>query len=107
VARDHYTNHNVLHRWLREVPEPAAFVSPHATQKSVPAFIESPNTDGLGLPIPSTTSISLGRCVRGELALDLAQDHPKMVRWRLSTARSRLNCMAWPPVPRRVLPSCA
>ena len=44
VAREHGINHKVLHRWMREVPEPGTLGLPHASHNAVPAFIELPIT---------------------------------------------------------------
>lgn len=50
VAREHGVNHKVLHRLLREVPQPAALGLPHASHEAVPAFIELPIAEAFAAP---------------------------------------------------------
>ena len=47
VARNHGINHNILHRWLRELPDPVPARLPQTTHKAVPAFIELPITESV------------------------------------------------------------
>jgi len=47
VARNHGINHNILHRWLRELPDPAPARLPQTTHKAVPAFIELPIAESM------------------------------------------------------------
>ena len=45
VARNHGINHNILHRWLREPPEPGALRLPDITPKAVPALLPLLNSE--------------------------------------------------------------
>lgn len=44
MARNHGFNHNILHRWLRELPDRTPARLTQTTPKPVPAFIELPIT---------------------------------------------------------------
>ena len=71
VAREHGINHNVLHRWLREVPEPAALGLPHASHKAVPAFIELPIAEALAAPAVAPDNVHI-EIQRGDLSVKLS-----------------------------------
>jgi transposase-like protein len=57
VARNHGINHNILHRWLRELPEPGALRLPQTTHKAVPAFIELPITEPIATAAVAVDSV--------------------------------------------------
>ena len=69
VARNHGINHNVLHRWLRELPEYAELCWPSVSNKSTPAFIELPITEPLPKPTesPACSPTAVNDSVRVEI----------------------------------------
>ena len=85
VARNHGINHNILHRWLRELPDSAQPRIHSAVDVTPPGFIELPLPVALPAPSPPTTQ----GCVhldlqRGDLSLKLS--------WPASSAA---ECAVW------------
>jgi transposase-like protein len=89
VARNHGINHNILHRWLRELSDSG---QPHihsTVDLRPPGFIELPIPQALPEPSPPTTPPITEGCVhlelqRGELSLKLS--------WPASSAT---ECAVW------------
>ena len=85
VARNHAINHNILHRWLRELPGSG---QPHihsAVDVTPPGFIELP----MPAPLPALSEPTTDGCVhlelqRGDLSLKLS--------WPASSAA---ECAVW------------
>lgn len=85
VARNHGINHNILHRWLRELSDSG---QPHihsAVDLRPPGFIELP----IPAALPASSAPTTEGCVhlelqRGELSLKLA--------WPASSAA---ECAVW------------
>jgi transposase len=89
VARNHGINHNILHRWLREPPEPGALRLPDITPKAVPAFIELPITDALAAPVVAADRVHV-EVQRGDLSVKLscsATAAPACTQWLLELLR--------------------
>jgi transposase len=68
VARNHGINHNILHRWLRELPDSVPARLPQATHKAVPAFIELPIADSIA-PAAVTADTVHVEIQRGDLSV--------------------------------------
>jgi transposase len=89
VARNYGINHNILHRWLRELPDPAPARLPQATHKAVLAFIELPITD-LIAPAVVTADSAHVEIQRGDLSVKLrwpAAALPPCTQWLLELLR--------------------
>ena len=89
VARNHGINHNILHRWLRELPDPAPARLPQATHKAVPAFIELPIADSI-VPAAVTADTVHVEIHRGDLSVKLrwpAVAAPACAQWLLELLR--------------------
>jgi transposase len=85
VARNHGINHNILHRWLRELPGSDQPRTHSPVDLTPSGFIELPMPAALPAPSPSTTE----GCVhvdlqRGDLTLKLS--------WPASSAA---ECALW------------
>ena len=83
VARNHGINHNILHRWLRELPDPAGALLSQTTHKAVPAFIELPITERTVPTVVAAGSVHV-EIQRGDLSIKL--------RWPVSSASA---CSQW------------
>ena len=83
VARNHGINHNILHRWLRELPGPAPARLPQTPHKAAPAFIELPITESIAPAVVATDSVHI-EIQRGDLSVKLA--------WPASSAQA---CTQW------------
>jgi len=85
VARNHGINHNILHRWLRELPEPGALRLPGVMDKAVPAFIELPIAESMApaAVTPDADSVHV-EIQRGDLSVTL--------RWPVASAPA---CAQW------------
>jgi transposase-like protein len=89
VARNHGINHNILHRWLRELPDPAALRLPQATHKAVPAFIELPIADSIAPAVVTADTVHV-EIQRGDLSVKLrwpAVAAPACAQWLLELLR--------------------
>ncbi|PUE48552.1 hypothetical protein B9Z45_15925 [Limnohabitans sp. 2KL-17] len=89
VARNHGINHNILHRWLRELPELVPPRLPGTVSTAVPDFIELPITAPLASPAAPTDSIRL-ELVRRDLSLTVhwpASAAPSCAQWLLELLR--------------------
>jgi transposase-like protein len=89
VARNHGINHNILHRWLRELPDPASLRLPQTAHKAVPAFIELPITDALAAPVGVADSVHI-EIQQGDLSVKLscsARAAPACTQWLLELLR--------------------
>ena len=85
VARNHGINHNILHRWLRELPGSDQPRTHSPVDLTPPGFIELP----LPAALPTRTPPATERCVhldlqRGDLSLKLS--------WPASSAA---ECAVW------------
>ena len=89
VARNHGINHNILHRWLRELPDPAPPRLPQATHKAVPAFIELPIADSIAPAVVTADTVHV-EIQRGDLSVKLrwpAVAAPACAQWLLELLR--------------------
>jgi transposase-like protein len=89
VARHHGINHNILHRWLRELPDPAPARLPQTTHKAVPAFIELSIADSIA-PAAVTADTVHVEIHRGDLSVKLrwpAAAPPPCAQWLLELLR--------------------
>jgi transposase-like protein len=89
VARNHGINHNILHRWLRELPDPAALRLPQTSHKAVPAFIELPITEPIATAAVAVDSVHV-EIHRGDLSVKLrwpAVAAPACAQWLLELLR--------------------
>ena len=89
VARNHGINHNILHRWLRELPDPAPDRLPQTTHKAVPAFIELPITESIAPAVVAADSVHI-EIQRGDLSIKLrlpAAVQPPCTQWLLELLR--------------------
>jgi transposase-like protein len=89
VARNHGINHNILHRWLRELPDPAALRLPQTAHKAVPAFIELPIADSIAPAAVAVDSVHV-EIQRGDLSVKLcwpAAETPACTQWLLELLR--------------------
>jgi transposase len=89
VARNHGINHNILHRWLRELPDPAPARLPQATHKAVPAFIELPIADSIAPAVVTADTVHV-EIQRGDLSVKLrwpAVAAPACAQWLLELLR--------------------
>ena len=89
VARNHGINHNILHRWLRELPDSGQSRTRSVVDLTPPGFIELPMPAALPVPSPPTTPPITEGCVhlelqRGDLSLKLS--------W---PAASAAECAVW------------
>ena len=89
VARNHGINHNILHRWLRELSDCGQARIHSAADLTPPGFIELPMPQALPVPSPPITPLITEGCVhlelqRGELSLKLS--------WAASSAA---ECAVW------------
>jgi transposase-like protein len=93
VARNHGINHNILHRWLRELPEPGALRLPGVIDKAVPAFIELPIAEPIA---PAAVAADADadtvhvEVQRGDLSVQLrwpAAAAPACTQWLLELLR--------------------
>jgi transposase-like protein len=91
VARNHGINHNILHRWLRELPEPGALRLPGVIDKAVPAFIELPITESMApAAVAADTDSVHVEIQRGDLSVTLrwpAASAPACAQWLLELLR--------------------
>ena len=89
VARNHGINHNILHRWLRELPDPAALRLPQTSHKAVPAFIELPITEPIAPAVVPADSVHV-EIQQGDLSVKLrwpAVAAPACTQWLLELLR--------------------
>jgi transposase len=89
VARNHGINHNILHRWLRELPDPAPARLPPTLHKAQPAFIELPIADSIAPAIVAADSVHV-EIQRGDLSVTLrwpAAAAPACAQWLLELLR--------------------
>jgi len=89
VARNHGINHNILHRWLRERPDPAAPRLPQTAHKAVPAFIELPITEPIASAVVAAESVHV-EIQRGDLSVKMrwpAAAPPPCTQWLLELLR--------------------
>ena len=89
VARNHGINHNILHRWLRELPDPAPARLPQTPLKAVPAFIELPITEPIAPAVVAADSVHV-EIQRGDLSVKLhwpAAAAPACAQWLLELLR--------------------
>jgi transposase-like protein len=89
VARNHGINHNILHRWLRELPDPAPDRLPQTTHKAVPAFIELPITEPITTAAVAVDSVHV-EIQQGDLSVKLrwpAVAAPACAQWLLELLR--------------------
>jgi transposase len=89
VARNHGINHNILRRWLRELPDPAALRLPQTAHKAVPAFIELPITEPIATAAVAVDSVHV-EIQRGDLSVKLrwpAVAAPACAQWLLELLR--------------------
>ena len=89
VARNHGINHNILHRWLRELPDPAPARLPQTPHKAAPAFIELPITESIAPAVVAADSVHI-EIQRGDLSIKLrlpAAVPPPCTQWLLELLR--------------------
>jgi transposase-like protein len=89
VARNHGINHNILHRWLRELPEPGALRLPGVIDKAVPAFIELPIAESMVPAVVTADTVHI-EIQRGDLSVKLrwpAAAAPACTQWLLELLR--------------------
>jgi transposase len=89
VARNHGINHNILHRWLRELPDPAPARLPQTTHNAVPAFIELPIADSIAPAVVAADNVHV-EIQRGDLSVKLrwpAASAPACAQWLLELLR--------------------
>ena len=85
VARNHGINHNILHRWLRELPDSDQPCTHSAVDLRPPGFIELPMPAPLAAPsVPTTEGCVHLELQRGDLSLKLS--------WPASSAA---ECAVW------------
>lgn len=84
VARNHGINHNILHRWLRELPDSDQPRIHSAVDLRPPGFIELPMPQALPVPSPPTEGCVHLELQRGDLSLKLS--------WPASSAA---ECAVW------------
>jgi len=84
VARNHGINHNILHRWLRELSDSGQHRMHSAVELTPPGFIELPMSTALPVSAPPTEGCVHLELQRGELSLKLS--------WPASSAA---ECAAW------------
>ena len=91
VARNHGINHNILHRWLRELPELGALRLPGVIDKAVPAFIELPIAEPIATAAVAADADSVHvEIQRGDLSVKLrwpAVAPPPCAQWLLELLR--------------------
>jgi transposase-like protein len=89
VARNHGINHNILHRWLRELPDTAPARLPQTTHKAVPAFIELPIAESIAPAVVTADTVHV-EIQRGDLSVKLscsARAAPACAQWLLELLR--------------------
>lgn len=89
VARNHGINHNILHRWLRELPDLAPARLPPTTHKAQPALIELPIADSIAPAIVAADSVHV-EIQRGDLSVTLrwpTAAAPACAQWLLELLR--------------------
>lgn len=89
VARNHGINHNILHRWLRELPDPAALRLPQTAHKALPVFIELPIADSIAPAVVTADTVHI-EIQRGDLSVKLrwpAASAPACAQWLLELLR--------------------
>ena len=89
VARTHGINHNILHRWLRELPDPVLARLPQTPHKAQPAFIELPITEQTVPTVVAAGSLHV-EIQRGDLSVKLswpAASSPACAQWLLEILR--------------------
>jgi transposase-like protein len=89
VARNHGINHNILHRWLRELPDPAPARLPQMRHKAVPAFIELPIPKSMAPAVVTADTVHV-EIQRGDLFVKLrwpAVAAPACAQWLLELLR--------------------
>ena len=85
VARNHGINHNILHRWLRELSDSGQPRIHSAVDLRPPGFIELPIPQALPVPsLPTTEGYVHLALQRGDLSLKLS--------WPASSAS---ECAVW------------
>lgn len=84
VARNHGINHNILHRWLRELSDCGQPLKQSAVELTPPGFIELPMSTALPVSAPPTEGCVHLELQRGELSLKLS--------WPASSAA---ECAVW------------
>ena len=84
VARNHGINHNILHRWLRELSDTGQPRIHSAVDLTPPGFIELPMSSALPVPSPPTEGCVHLQLQRGDLSLKLS--------WPASSAA---ECAVW------------
>lgn len=84
VARTHGINHNVVHRWLRELPDLGAHALPAVdAQRMPPSFIE--------LPLPHTP-VPTCQAEAGQVQVDLQRGDLSI---KISWPASAPACAQW------------
>lgn len=84
VARTHGINHNVVHRWLRELPDRGAHALPAVdAQRMPPSFIE--------LPLPQT-SVPVCQAEDDRVQVDLQRGELSI---KISWPASASACAQW------------
>ena len=84
VARNHGINHNILHRWLRELSDSGPPLMHSAVELTPPGFIELPMSTALPVSAPPTEGCVHLQLQRGDLSLKLS--------WPASSAA---ECAVW------------
>ena len=84
VARNHGINHNILHRWLRELSDSGQPRMHSAVELTPPGFIELPMPAALPVSAPPTDGCVHLQLQRGDLSLKLS--------WPASSAA---ECAVW------------
>lgn len=84
VARNHGINHNILHRWLRELSDSGQARTHSAADLTPPGFIELPMPQALPVSAPPTDGCVHLQLQRGDLSFKLS--------WPASSAA---ECAAW------------
>ena len=84
VARNHGINHNILHRWLRELSDSGQPRMHSAVELTPPGFIELPMPAALPVSAPPTDGCVHLQLQRGDLSLKLS--------WPASSAS---ECAVW------------
>ena len=69
VARNHGINHNILHRWLRELSDTGQPRIHTAVVVTPPGFVDPPMSAALAVPSPPTDGFVHLELQRGDLSL--------------------------------------